>query len=332
MLTAGEAAQQLMSLAKQHFPDSALAKCDAWHEPVTNLRDTKAANVLAELRNRDYDIDELEPYISKMQEFLKKSKTLDQIKESLGKGNIYRKTKQETLPPISLSKAMAKHITWTTDHEHRLLIFLCAFPDHFMPLPNDSFIAKSQSKAPTENCINQELAQEAILKHGTPVRLLYLLYEKLGLRVVIYQGATCRFVRTPSDWNTRPAIKKDTIVLNVWSGHVFTYEKQVDKAQFKPKTIKHYDKLLVTLRGTADKYEFGNMQPFSWDDLLVAIQENKQGTLFWTTESLDYEFFEGLDAHKISFIPNWKTDESCKSIYIPLGRRRNGIHVRKFPK
>ena len=180
MLTAGKAAQQLMSLAKQHFPDSALAKCDAWHEPATNLRDTKAANVLAELRNRDYGIDELEPYISKMQEFLKKSKTLDQIKESLGKGNIYRKTKQETLPPISLSKAMATHITWTTDHEHRLLIFLCAFPEHFAPLPNDSFIAKAQSKVPTESCVDQQLAQEAILKHGTPVRLLYLLFENWG--------------------------------------------------------------------------------------------------------------------------------------------------------
>ena len=178
MLTAGEAAQQLMSLAKQHFPDSALAKCDVWNQPTTSIRDTKAANVLAELRNRDYDIGELKPYIPKMEEFLTTSKTLDQIKESLGKGNIDRKSKQETLPPISLSKAMAKHITRATDQEHRLLIFLCAFPDHFMPLPNDSLIAKSQSKAPTENCINQELAQEAILKHGTPVRLLYLLFEE----------------------------------------------------------------------------------------------------------------------------------------------------------
>ena len=102
--------------------------------------------------------------------------------------------------------------------------------------------------------------------------------------------------------------------------------------QSKPKTIKHYEKLLVTLRETEDKYEFGNMQPFSWDDLLVAIQENKQGTLFWTTESLNYEFFEGLDAHKISFIPNWNTDESCKSIYIPLGRSRNGIRVNTYPQ
>ena len=168
ILTAGEAAQQLMSLAKQHFPDSALAKCDVWNQPTTSIRDTKAANVLAELRNRDYDIDELKPYTPKMEGFPKKSKAFDQIKGSLGKGNIYRKSKQEVLPSISLSKAMAKHITWTTDQEHRLLIFLCAFPEHVTPLPNDSVIAKTQSKMPTANCIDQELAQEAILKHGTP--------------------------------------------------------------------------------------------------------------------------------------------------------------------
>ena len=78
-----------------------------WNQPTTSIRDTKAANVVAELRHRDYDIDELKPYIPKMDEFLKKSKKVDQIRESLGKGNIYRKSKQETLPPVSLTKAMA---------------------------------------------------------------------------------------------------------------------------------------------------------------------------------------------------------------------------------
>ena len=58
LLTAGEAAQQLMVLAKQHFPDSALAKCDIWNQPATSISGPKAANVLSELCNRDYDLDE----------------------------------------------------------------------------------------------------------------------------------------------------------------------------------------------------------------------------------------------------------------------------------
>ena len=81
---------------------------------------------------------------------------------------------------MSLNKAVVIHNTWATDQEHRLLIFLCAFPELFTPLPNDSFTARAQSKVPTENCVDQQLAQEAILKHGTPVRLLYLIFENWG--------------------------------------------------------------------------------------------------------------------------------------------------------
>ena len=75
-------------------------------------------------------------------------------------------------------------------------------------------------------------------------------------------------------------------------------KKQVDKLQFNPKPIEHYEKLLVSLRDVEDKYEFGDVQPFSWDDLRVAIQECKKA-LFWTTERLGHEFFEGLDAQYI---------------------------------
>ena len=75
-----------------------------------------------------------------MEDFLQKPKSLEEIKEALAKGNIYRKA---TALPMTLNKALALHVTWTKDSEHRLLTFLCRFPDHFVPLPSDTgFIAK----------------------------------------------------------------------------------------------------------------------------------------------------------------------------------------------
>ena len=82
MFTAGEAAQALLELAKEHFPDSALATCDVWASVLLSARDTKAANVIAELQNRGFRTDNnpvkdaLQPYVASMEEFLKKPKEM----------------------------------------------------------------------------------------------------------------------------------------------------------------------------------------------------------------------------------------------------------------
>ena len=65
-------------------------------------------------------------------------------------------------------------------------------------------------------------AKEAVIEHGTPVRLLQLFYQ--DVRLVSYNGSVCRYVNVPSDWETRPEHKRKTIVLNVWGNHVFTYD------------------------------------------------------------------------------------------------------------
>ena len=69
MCTAAEAAQTLLELAREHFPDSALATCDVWARTYQSIRDTKAANVIAELQNRGLRTtknsvkDVLQPYV-----------------------------------------------------------------------------------------------------------------------------------------------------------------------------------------------------------------------------------------------------------------------------
>ena len=93
-------------------------------------------------------------------------------------------------------------------------------------------------------------ARDALLKHGTPMRLLELFYKKLNVRLVIYQGATCRYVHTPTDWDARSKQEKNTVVLNVWSHHVFTYDRNVHDCQFEA---------LVSLRDEQDRCQYDTM-------------------------------------------------------------------------
>ena len=57
---------------------------------------------------------------------------------------------------------------------------------------------------------------------------------------------------------------KDTVVLNIWSNHVFTYDKTVNKIPFNAKKFVHLDKKLVSLEEAEEKYDFSKMQPFTW--------------------------------------------------------------------
>ena len=85
-------------------------------------------------------------------------------------------------------------------------------------------------EAPTDEA---ELACEALRAHGTPMRLLEMFYIKLDVRLVIFSGKTCRYVHTPFDWESRSKHNKHTVVLNVWSNHVFTYSREVHDRPFQ---------------------------------------------------------------------------------------------------
>ena len=111
-----QAAQRLVELAKKHYPDSPLAQVSDWKAPVQHgrIKIEVARRCTNKLR------EELRPYVSGMQKFLKKPKQLEVIKKALWSGHIYR---GKTSMPVNLPKAM-EAISWTTDATRRLLIFI----------------------------------------------------------------------------------------------------------------------------------------------------------------------------------------------------------------
>ena len=113
------------------------------------------------------------------------------------------------------------------------------------------------------------LAHEALRAHGTPMRLLELFYIKLNVRLVIFSGKTCRYVHTPFGWELRSITDKHTVVLNVWSNHVFTYNREVHNRPFQEHAVSPLPEVsLVPLRDPQDRYPFGDMIPLDWAMLL----------------------------------------------------------------
>ena len=110
MLTAERAALTLVNLAKEHFPDSALAQACTFTDLQNEVTPREAIEVDMILQTRGL-VDTaagtelrgaLELYLPKMVAFLQKPHTFAQISESFQKGNIYRqnaKQKREE-PPL----------------------------------------------------------------------------------------------------------------------------------------------------------------------------------------------------------------------------------------
>ena len=86
------------------------------------------------------------------------------------------------------------------------------------------------------------------------------------VRLVIYNGSTCRYVNVPSDWETRPEHRRKTIILNVWGNHVFTYDSTW---ACNPKVKEpYYVKARVqTLMEVEDRNLFTETQELDWDSL-----------------------------------------------------------------
>ena len=77
-------------LAKEHFPDSALAQHDKWTKPVIRNPDCRVYRIVQEVQNRGLATNEqlrdvLRPYVANMSEFLDKTKTLEEIAAAINK-------------------------------------------------------------------------------------------------------------------------------------------------------------------------------------------------------------------------------------------------------
>ena len=372
MFTAEQAACELVKLAKEHFPDSALALACSFEGLENEAADQAAMEVDKMLFARGLVKTtagtnlqrELEAYLPKMLQFLQKGRNFEEIWDAMQKGNIFRQTPKQKkaempLPAESCAKALARLVPWSRDPKQRLLLFLRLFKFKIVLQQQGCYVAKDSQKrvqlSPEAPTAEATAAREALQKHGTPMRLLEMFYKKLNVRLIIYNGATCRYVHTPEDWELRAKDDKHTVVMNVWDSHVFTYTRAVHDRQFQEHAIENLpDTALITLRDE-ERYKFEHMKPLDWSLLLETYQEilkpkeeteegkqndekqqeGKRGTVFWTTTEMDEKFFEPLEQSgmDIAFTPYWPSSAACTSVFIPIGdKTKAGIRIKKVPQ
>ena len=72
-------------------------------------------------------------------------------------------------------------------------------------------------------------AREVVRKCGIPTEVVHAVYAKMNVQVRVMNGSGLAEVWTPTDWATRPAHAKTTLVLNIWADHVSLYEPQMGK-------------------------------------------------------------------------------------------------------
>ena len=329
MVTAEEAAQTLVTLAKAQFPDSALAQYDTWKKAAVPNHTTKTAQMYRDLKNRDIDREFLRPYVDKMATFLRKSKTLEEIMTAVNKGNIFRQTAKQKkmeppLPAMGFMKALHHVFTWIK--RDRVLAFLCLFPE-FVPLWNEDSFVSRVGEVDTVEYAND--AREAVKACGTPVRLLLLYYIKLQVRVVILQGSACRYVHTPPNWEET---QKITVVLNVWSNHVFTYSREVaNHVPLIVKTPRHVDRLIAKANLEDRKIPYSEMLPLTWDTFKTAL-EDKTPKSFYTSENINTRFLEIIDQYQVPYRPQWRSHSECRAVTVDFGdKRKHGVYIKQLP-
>ena len=172
-------------------------------------------NVNLEIKNRKVDAGPLKQFVPRLKDYCKNRRSINELKIALQNQKVFRKRAREEMP--SFLQTLMNVVTWSTDLEHRLMIFFALFPTDFT-VDGDGVTSTMQA------------AREAVQKHGTPVAMLQKFYVELGLRLVIYHGSLCRYVHTPSNWDRRK--EKNTVLLNSWGNHVFTYDNGAVHGQY----------------------------------------------------------------------------------------------------
>ena len=296
-MTADQAAETLVALAKQHFPDSDLAN-SAWTAP--------GVSVALEIRNRNVDSAPLRQFVPRLKDYCSNGRSIRYLKLALQKQKVFRKRARadRTAEEPSFLQTLMEVVNWSLDLEHRLMVFFALFPKDFI-VDGDNVTSTMQP------------AREAIQKHGTPVRLLTMFYQKLGVRLVIYHGSLCRYVHTPQNWD-QMGHRKNTVVLNIWGNHVFTYQNSVvhgawktteesDEGQYRISPPRAFYEHQLAWLGTKDRCHVADMKPWRG--------EYKKG-YYYVTEPLDAVFMAGIDRE---FHPMWKSCTECTRISIKCG-------------
>ena len=120
-MNADKATEILVTLAKKYFPTSDLAN-NTWTAP--------GVNVNLEIKNRNVDAEGLRQFVPRLKDYCKNRRSINELKIALQKQKVFRKRAREEELPSFLQTLMSV-VTWSTDLEHRLLIFFALFPTDF---------------------------------------------------------------------------------------------------------------------------------------------------------------------------------------------------------
>ena len=205
---AEQTTQTLASLASGHDAESPLARVNGWKPPLQHER--IKIEVARRCTNQLKDI--LRRYVSGMQKFLRKPKAVKAIKKVLWNGHVYL---GKTDKAVNLPKAMEAS-SCAADATHKLITFLYVTR---LKSTAEGFVATNLARA-----THATQATAAVAKHGTPVRLLQLLFQGLEARLASYNGSMCKRVHVPNNWDNTLEPKRETVVLNVWGNHIFIYD------------------------------------------------------------------------------------------------------------
>jgi hypothetical protein len=339
VLDAQQVACQLVQLAREHFPQSALANHTQWDNVEDGASQDEMWVVSAELRSHgllkscDFK-SELGPYVPMMMRFLgRKVKLVDVIMRAWTKGNIYR-TPFEQLPRVSLHAFLRDRLCFLTSDRQRLLAFL-RVRSEFVAVPTESglsFACRGSATDETDEtaAISPDAAREAIREHGTPLELLKLFYERTRVRLVLFQGRTCRAVFTPPGWEAKKG-ECNTVVLNIWKEHAFCYQRDVGDVPFVAKDATTVPEVALKPYTERDRVRFCDMKPLCMASLKANYDAKREAT-YYTTHGLDNSFFSSLEEHgDISFTPLWSSIDHCSGVTISLSKKKR-IRIRSVPE
>ena len=156
-----------------------------------------------------------------------------------------------------------------------------------------------------------------------------MFYERMNVRLVLFQGRTCRAVFTPDNWEAKRG-QCNTVVLNIWREHAFCYQRNVGDIPFLAKNVADIPDVAVKPYIERDRVCFNAMKPLCWASL-VASYEAKREVTYYTTETLDDAFFRSLEQHgDMSFTPMWSSIDHCSGVSIPLGKKKR-LRIRRVP-
>ncbi len=314
MLTVEQAAETLVRLARETEPDGDIAKASFKEVPQT----AEIVGIDSDLRTRSPDVSSLLPFKAGMTAFLSKPRSLDEVRVAVDKQNIWRK-------PYTVAgtygKAVKACFPWSPDPRNRLLLFLRSLGFHV-----------SGEQVTIKEAVPD--AVEIVRQCGTPVRLLERYFRRLGVRLILFNGSRCKSIWEPGDWASRDWRDKTTVILNVWSDHVSTYNPEAARALLNEKgEHKWHDVKLKTARADDDDHKYDEMVEFEWPLLIDALQE-RCAKVFWTT--LDEESLrKGLKHHSLAYLPHYASPGHMNSVdvpfYDPNDKHRKTIRIKRVP-